>query len=294
VAVVQVTEKWSDRPAEGTWDSRRAQRTFEVLTDNPVDDFTVVGAATDVPAQTAQHPNDAPSRVVRKRIRALGPMLWEVVCEYEGLFPQAGYTVGQSDDPLDYPYEEEWDFIGGSEEVAEDKDGNPLLNAAKERFEGIKTDVWDQVLRITLNVATENWDPALARQYAKYGATNSDTFRGASPGQVKCGPIRAKLTRYRGYTFYRVSCEFYFREDGWKRRVVEEGHRYWDPDAKNKQGDWAPFKDGQFPSARPHLIKHADGTKLDDNADPEYAEFELSPSLSFAALGTAWGAQWLA
>lgn len=286
MAVVSVTKTWSSRDGQGTWDARGIAEEYDVLTDSVSDNAFVAGTAIDpntglrVPNQGDPLDGDTYCRVKGKYPKPVGPMHWLVRVEYESLFPQLGSTVGQSDDPTEFPPEFEWDWIGGTEEVDKDANGAALRTTAGDPLHGIKIEVQDLVLRVTRNEPTFN--ALRARQYVSKPTVNSDVFLGCDPGTVLCGPIRARYTRWRGFEFWRVSYEFVYREDGWDRRVLAQGMNCYVTEGETTKK--VPVKTqvgGNKESSEPQRLS-LQGFQLDDDDPDEFQELDLTKDLPFS------------
>lgn len=212
-------------------------------------------------------------------IQKISPILWIVEVEYEGEIGPSG----PEDSALNAPPIIDMDWIESEEEIDEDFDGYPIVNANYEPIEGVKAEIFDLVLNIQRNFTT--YDSYVMAQYNR--ATNSDTFNGWPPGTARV-KTKAKqvLTESEGY--WQVSAQVRFRypyrttpDKAWYSRVRHEGF-YVRPAAA---GVIVRACDGyQRPVSKKILLK-ADGTRETDPNNTYWLEIKKYGSLPFNALG---------
>ena len=296
---LNVTEKWSGRAASGDGVSRSAIRVLQVemssASDTPVD----AQLATGVPRKGEPYPGDPFLRCeAPPSVRSISPTLYEVTASYASA---TGSDVDQQgrDNPRSRRATIRWSFAQSEVEVDEDADGKTITNVNGETFhEPISRRQNDPVLTITRNEGTFNYRRAI--QYmAKGGATNSDTFFGAKPGMARIESITSDARQYEsGVSFDPVTYEIHFREDGWKRRVLNQGfYRRMTEDEIHAStpeveaaGPWAP--DGTLLTkvrskgqavTKPVLLGE-DGFLLGKGKAAHWLKIKLHPSKSFRRL----------
>lgn len=285
--VVSVTEQWSSRSATQTYGSRGLTREFEVITDTPADNEYVVLNDSRVPRVGDPYPSDYWMKASKREpSQAGGPMRWLVRVEYVAVNVPVPYGSGPSEvgDPTQWLPEIEWDSVDSVEDIDRDLHDKPIATPVDEVFTGIKREWSDQVLRVTVNQATFN--AALARSYAN--CVNSDPFFGAVPGQVKMRMPKARkiYDTKAGYIYYRIVYEFTFREQGWKKRILNEGllrKTGWDQKVNRERVE--EFTDDSGRRASKPVRLTSNGYELPKGAKAIWLEFEIYPSVAFAPLG---------
>jgi len=209
----------------------------------------------------------------------VSPIMWLVDVDYEGWIGPGG----PEDHPLNAPPILDYDWIESEEEIDEDFDGYPIVNANYEPIEGVKTEIYDLVLNIQRNFATYN-----TFALAPYNrATNSDNFNGWPPGTARV-KTKAKqvLTDFAGY--WQVSASVRFRypyrttaAKAWYSRVRHEGF-YVRPTAG---GVIVRACDGYQRPVNKKILLKADGTRETDPNNAYWLEIKKLDSLPFSALG---------
>lgn len=110
--------------------------------------------------------------------------------------------------------------------VEKDFFGKPILNTANQKLEGIEIDDARPHVTMVRNEVTYDW--TLAQQYVN--RVNSSPFYGAGIGQVKCANIGGQgPNTENNVTYYTVTYEFQFRQEGWQPSYQNRGR-------KNKDG----------------------------------------------------------
>lgn len=280
-----VSERWSDRSAElvaedGTlYPEDNALRIFVV-------DFTVLPLLIECIPQIARdadgipnlwdsHPYNQWSYVQRLNAQQTGPKTVEVTVEYKTI-----------EDPLERPPEIEFLSAVSSEPVdkAFDPDGNdiPITNSSGEMFDPpITKDFRDLVLRAKRYQAS--FDTAQASAFE--GSVNSQTVWGYAPGKVRCNVYTGKELRFGGLWMYEVSFEFQVREDGWKRRILDQGFR----EITGIDGDglttYETIKDEKGIALSQPALLDGSGVVLGNTSAPVFKEFELNDKNDFTVLG---------
>jgi len=216
MALVNVQEKWSNvngmiEQLDGiAYNRGSAARAFTVLYDAAPRSYTPVNA-TGLPAIGDGFPSVSALTCVRKRAVPVGPLLYEVTCEYAG-----------KDSPLSEPAAVSMDEYSTTEPVDKDGDGNILANTVGDLVTGLTREVSDQIYIITRNEGSR--PDSTARTYNNY--VNNDTWNGWTANQVRFLPLKAQRI-VEGTTYYwRVTYRFHCRADGWNHRYVNEGKRY--------------------------------------------------------------------
>ena len=110
------------------------------------------------------------------------------------------------DDPIDEPPIIAGSFVTQQSPVTSDKDGEPVVNSAKDQFEGLVRDRSQPTLQITQNFALWN----ITQHIAFVDSVNSGVFFGQPARTVKLNNIRT-TQEFRGdvdVPFYRSTFEF--------------------------------------------------------------------------------------
>lgn len=122
--------------------------------------------------------------------RRLGPDVYEVIAGYN-LESPAGFANDPTGEqgPLGRPSDIRWDFVTSSEQIDEDVDGKPIVNAAGERFDPPPAAEYADP-RLTVTRYERDFSAATAISYSgRWGVLNEDPFMGALPGQALMKPI---------------------------------------------------------------------------------------------------------
>ena len=183
MALVNVQEKWSER--DGAFEQTNvvgaqqgsASRIFTVLYDAGAVALQLYAIdAVGIPNIGAAHPDCIWLACRRKRAIPLGPLLFQVVCEYWG-----------KDSPLAEPAEKHWEDASSTEPTDRDGDGELLTNTVGDPVTGQSKNVADPVYVFRRNEASY---PAAAMQ-AYWNHVNSDVFMTWPANQALMLPITA-------------------------------------------------------------------------------------------------------
>lgn len=199
--------------------------------------------------------------------------------------PDGGSHNPEPDNPLDRPAEYSWE-VGLTQEVVEvDINGDAIMNAAKDPPEQPCT---RDIQLIFLNVARNENEFDASSAIASTNKLNSDDFFGAEPGQAKCVGIWSNKVTTPDSVYWPVRYRFEFREDGFKKRLINRGFNM------INGGNLVRIVDGDEPGAlvedavrptrpsvsRPRLLD-SDGALLADGEKPIVLEFDVYESISF-------------
>lgn len=201
---------------------------------------------------------------------------WIVTASYGPLDPD------QADNPLDQEPEVEWSFAS-YERVADralDDDNEPtipIVNTALDPFDPpVELDDPRPVLTVTVNLAWEAFNPALAYSYRN--AVNADEFFGVPAGYVKAMPPRArKVVHPEVGRYWQVTYEFHFNPDGWVKFVLNQGTRQLNADGDGYESILT--ETGQ-PVSDPVPLD-ADGRALPPDGEPIWLPFTVYPVRPF-------------
>ena len=289
MAVVNVKKGWSGDSGGAGKNSNQRVCVYTVLTDSAADTWdSAIKNAVGLPKYNDSYPGMGNFGVTSRAFNRKSPTLWDVTvtwtCRTFG-----GSHSNPDVDPLDQPYEYAWRSQVSREPIEMDAAGNAILNAAGEPFDPpIQEDFYDSVLSITFN--SGSFDEAAWR--AARGNLNADEFLGGAPGTCKILDGNATQQRNGAITYWRVAVEVAYREDNWKRRVLNQGFRY---AATDDSGTILKYEDGsvkytiacdkaKHPLTKPILLA-ADGTRLAEGADPIWLVLTTKKSVDYSSLG---------
>jgi len=212
----------------------------------------------------------------------VSPILWMVTCDYEG-------EMGQTpiDSPLNKPTQISWSDTATMEELDQDFDGGPLVNANGEPIKGIKTELVDDVLTLKRNFLT--FSPYVRGMYRK--AVNSDTFAEWPPGTAKVKQFDATNVTddSLGVAYWQVTFKVQFRypynttpAKAWYSRTLHQG--FYERRTAATNPTRAIDLITKEPVVKPIMLA-ANGTRVTDPANAFFIEKKLYDSLPFNALG---------
>jgi hypothetical protein len=212
--------------------------------------------------------------------KRVSPILWLVDVDYEG---EVG-PFGPEDSPLNTPPIFDFDDIETEEEIDEDFDGYPIINANYEPIEGVKVEIPDLVLNIQRNFAT--YSSYTQSQYRR--ATNSDTFNGWPPGTARLTKLRARSVSDTIANYWNVSASIRFRypyrttpDKAWYARIRHDGFY----ERLTAGGPIVRACDGYKRPVQKKILLKADGTRETDPNNTYWLEIKKYDSLPFSALG---------
>lgn len=210
----------------------------------------------------------------------VSPILSLVEVEYEGEIGPAG----PEDSALNAPPILDFTNIVEDEEIDEDFDGYPIVNANYEPIEGIKVGVPDLVLNVKRNFRT--WNTFTQCQYLI--ATNSDTFNGWPPGTARFISLNPKMVLTETEGYWEVSASIRFRypyrttaAKAWYARVRHEGFYA----RLTAGGTIVRACDGYQRPVNKKILLKADGTRETNPNNAYWLEIKKYGSLPFNALG---------
>lgn len=222
-----------------------------------------------VPEPYSPHPADPWTYVQNIGVMpGNGPKQWIVTVTYKSW-----------QDPLNAPWQVSWSFASSNEPIDRDINDKAITNSAYETYDPpISKEADDLILRISRNEAA--FDPLAALDYKN--SVNSDYFYGAGPGIAKLNLWTGDLQVGGPQAWYAVNYEIQFRQDGWKRRLLDQGFRTFDAD----EGTYTTITDSEGnPMSEPTLLD-GNGQKLAlASIDaPVFNEHEINNALPFSYL----------
>jgi len=220
--------------------------------------------AVGVPGVGDAHPDSAYLQLLRKRAIPVGPLLYEVFCEYAG-----------KDSPLLDPYELRWETAYSVEPVDTDADGDPLVNTAGDPVSGLTCEFADEVMCITRNEAAYS----MATRLAYRNTINDATWYGVDAGVARMVDISTVRVVTGATYYYPTTYKIQFRVDGWKHRYPSKGLYY-------RSGTrWLPIRDDDDGPVTKDKFLDAAGAVLAHGAAHYYIEKPKYTTSTFATLG---------
>ena len=187
MSIVAVNRMWSKNSSDATLSdnfhklSVTFQEAYQVVTSADAT-YSQVYSAVDpatgihIPYQAQSFPGFDYCYCMSIKPQQVSPILWMVEASYKG---EAGQDPVSS--PLTKPTSIAWSDSATMEELDQDFNGEPLVNANGEPIRGIKIELVDDVVTLKKNFLTFN--PYTRGMYRR--AVNSDTFKGWPPGTAK-------------------------------------------------------------------------------------------------------------
>jgi hypothetical protein len=269
MALVNIQETWSGdvyetHMVEGVLqEDASPARAWTVLMDSASDTSYDAATAASIPDIGDAHPDATDAVCASKSCRHIGPYLYEVTCNYEGL-----------ENPLTAPYERSTEAAETTEAIDKDVDGNAIRNPVGDPIVGLTKDFADIVMVITRN---EGLDPT-ATEGAYTNTVNDAAWNGFDAGTCRMRSITHQRVIIPGSYYYRTTYRIQYRVDGWNVRTLCEGLRYFDAGGNIIN---ATDYDGN-PVTQPVKLA-ADGTLLGANPDV-WLEFTIYPESNFTTL----------
>jgi hypothetical protein len=273
---------------------------YEVRTNNPNDDAREVldgflTAAPD-PGPNWMAPyvrsNGTPdySSVARgfscKQPRADTPTLWHVMVRFTPLPRGADptYTLGSPmlppaiiSGPGPHPWSPPVLSVGGfhpvreparywidqrtiTVQVEEDRDGNPIVNSARQPFDTpVEIERELEVYVFNFNVASATATRELNRNFAN--RLNDDTYLGYPAEHLLCGPFRQGQRQHAGgFAYWTVEVRIFANDKPWREKFVNRGFMHRPTGGTGWKLDTAK-DEGGTPCSEPVLL--TDGTEVD-------------------------------
>lgn len=228
-----------------------------------------------IPQKWQSHPRK-PWTYVKNRVAVAGngPLDIIVVVNYE-----------TQEDPINEPAVYEWLHNVSSEPKDTTVDNWAVVNSSGEAYDPpLNIDVYDQVLRVTKNET--GFNAIYANSFI--GTVNSTTFYGGPPGTVLCTMFSGRRSRAANLFYWVVVYEFQFRNDGWRRRVRDEGFRVrGNPPDSSSAGTtfYETIKDNEGnPLSQPALLDGY-GQLLQSGRQPFFWYFDFHNRSNFGQLG---------
>lgn len=303
-------EQWPGRVGKDDWNKHRTYtRVFEVWTDDPNDDVTVVGNATGIPLLGDSHPNDDAAVVVSVSPSQSEetPLRWTVAIEYDtqppvrdALQPSAtspppppppGAPGPQSpadraENPLDRAPIWKVSFQQTEQVVTRTfANGEDIVNSAGLPFDPPLTiEVSRPLISCTWNVATLNLDKLELLQ----DAVNAEPYFGRPARTLRCVGIEAGSGFENGVGFWTVTVTLAYNRDTWDVRVLDAGYAVKRTEDWEGTGTptvrWVKIKDPYGNEATEPVPLDGAGQALAPDENPVYLTFAIYPERDFPAL----------
>lgn len=243
-----------------------------------------------LPKEGASHPFNPYLFARRIDVEKVSIAFYTASVEYES----EPFREGEENlPPTDIPARIRFGSITTEEQIDEDLNGNPLVNAGTgEPIQGITIPITDQVITIEKNLAT--FDPVAF--YAYYNRVNNDTYpigSGYPPGVLRIIDISAGEELAESSPYYKLTVKIQARkpykttdDKAWYKRIKKQGYMVFSgiltPGGEPIIGR-ATDEFGD-PVGTPVLLK-ADGTRVPEGDPAHYDEWEVFESIPFASMG---------
>jgi hypothetical protein len=269
-----------------------ASRSWSIVSDTP-------GASSERVKQDLQSTGQLPSdddphpdngqllgggiKVVRE-----SPILYTATAAYRSPELSPTDTGNETVEPWNGKATVSYRSVSGTAEVDEDYEGNAIVNpGTNEPVSGVTRKVSD-VLAIIKRPFLVFSGPVI-RQFMDQ--PNSDAYLGFPPGEGLVQVIHADPDSYGGLEYYNVTAEVLFRtpyrttsEKAWyHRRTIKGYYEVVTPDSGPQKIVRCVDSEKQF-ETQPVLLD-ASGQRLQDGANPEFAETKLYGSIAYSGMG---------
>jgi hypothetical protein len=302
MAVVSVQELFDSREGGADKDGRATySRTWEVITDDPLDGPKTASAAAGIPARGAPYETDteddpfALAQDARVRQSSESPLIWYVTVNYDSRFDWptgvqpsdavassgSGGTVtppdpGEQDEsPLNRPPVWRCTFQQTQEVAEYDFSGDAIVNAAGLPFDPpVMKDVSHPVVTLTRNVPTFT----LANARLLQDAVNDAAWCGFPERAVKVSGVEFGPKYENGTAFFEVTYQLAVKYPNWDKKVLNAGY------TEKTGGAWVKIVDANGRAPTEPVPLAADGTKLTPAGTPNFLTFRIAPERDFGTL----------
>jgi hypothetical protein len=300
MAIISANEIWEGRGgSDDAQGGRTDTRTFLVITDSAYETSTTIKAAGVIPERRSTHPEDAGMWVVDRSFQqeSADPRVWRVTVSYAsvtGLRGSIGSSGGSGggganelqENPLLRRAEFSFSTDKFQEELTEDfaTPAVPIRNSAHEPFfPPLSRPRGRLVMTYTKNFSPAEFNTRLTIWESRYGSMNGDIFLDFfQPFTLLFDDMSLQDGLENGVYFWRCSFRFLVKFDGWDTtQVLDQGFR----EHANVGGiDFYSEMYDTFGRSltRPLLLDGAGQKLAPQTGTPQYIDFQLYPSVSFA------------
>lgn len=215
---------------------------------------------------------------------------WTIVCTFTSRPIAIHPDAFDIEDPVLLPPEISGDFLLIAKNVERDKDGNVVVNSARDYFEGLT----DEEGLPTLNIS-KNYNTISLTTLSNYiPSVNSTDFWGMGPRywKVQKAPWQ-RLWKGNGIPYFRISYEFQLNWETWDYKPADRGwykaDNYQKVRVTDKDGiplsvqEWLDG-DGNALDLSSQTYRYWDGVSLKDSG-PVMESFRVKRERDFALLG---------
>jgi len=205
--------------------------------------------------------------------------LWDVTTVFSTR-PLRRCSTGSFENPLLEPHKVRGGSVKIPTELIKDKDGDPILNSAEERFRGPTCQ--DVIVRPTIELEMNVSWVSLSFLYQYVEAVNDATWWGCAARVIKCTDFTWEQMLWGVCSeYFHVAFSFELKEDTWDLYLLDEGTRVKIPDTDPPE--YWKYKDGREENAQ--VLLDGSGNALDPGDDPVYRHFRAKQELDFSAVG---------
>lgn len=213
-----------------------AERNFLVWTNNRSDEAYVIMTSGMVPLIGSPHPTlllQTARKITPKRLNK-SPYMWTLRVEYS----DKPVKPPQDPNPLNRPAA----ITGAARQYSKytlfDRDGNAILNSAKDPYDPIEMDDARWIIRVSKNLPYNaipllpnnviNQDPFTITQLGITGDTETLKLQEQEFSDIKFEYVLEGIA-YVGITYRTFSFSLAYREEGWVYKTTDRGYRAKDP-----------------------------------------------------------------